>query len=110
MSSFTSHINSSVLYKYSVLMAYHPKSNHSSHCHHSSHTDHIFSLCMFLPHPATKQEQRANPEFKGFSPHQQYMLQSDSQLKNTVAETLIINFQQLPFPSQTFHKTYLWTG
>lgn len=59
--------------EYAVLIAYHPKSNHSSHCHHSSHTDHIFSLYMFLPGPAIKQKGRGNPVLKGFFPHQQYM-------------------------------------
>lgn len=77
--------------EYAVFMAYHPKSNHSSHCHHSFHIDHIFSLYMFLPGPATKQKQRGNPEFKGFAPHQRHMLQSGSQQKSTVAEMLITN-------------------
>lgn len=44
--------------EYCVFMAYHPKPNHSSHCHHSFHIDHIFSPYMFLPGPATKQNER----------------------------------------------------
>lgn len=75
--------------EYAVFMTYHPKPNHSSHCRHSSRIDHIFSLYMFLLGPTTKQKEKGNPEFKGFLPHLQHMLQSGLQLESTVGEMLI---------------------
>lgn len=59
--------------QHAVFMAYRPKLNHSSYCHHSSHTDHIFSLCMFLPGPAKKEKPRGNSGFKGIFSHQQHI-------------------------------------
>lgn len=44
---------------------------------------------MFLLGPTTKQKEKGNPEFKGFLPHLQHMLQSGLQLESTVGEMLI---------------------